>query len=245
MNQSRISLWRILGGVTAGVGILLSTAAAAGDQTLLDLTGPDDSAITLGNNGSGGFIQIASFSWGISRPTGPGSGSGGKEGKVDLSDFSFTFVLNSSYLNLFKALVDDEKVKAVVDLTKTIDGKNDLYFQMIFSGGLLDSLRLTGLGDQVPAVQASLAYEDVSFEYFPISPITGALTAPPLFASYDLLTGTGNPDELLVLYALGQAGPGGIVSPVPEPETYAMILAGLAVIGFVAIRRRRRPGHSS
>ncbi len=33
-------------------------------------------------------------------------------------------------------------------------------------------------------------------------------------------------------------GPGEITAPVPEPETYAMMLAGLAAIGFLARRRR-------
>lgn len=32
-------------------------------------------------------------------------------------------------------------------------------------------------------------------------------------------------------------GPGNVIDPVPEPETYAMLLAGLAVVGFVARRR--------
>jgi hypothetical protein len=30
----------------------------------------------------------------------------------------------------------------------------------------------------------------------------------------------------------------GSVTPVPEPETYAMLLAGLGLIGFTASRRR-------
>ena len=30
------------------------------------------------------------------------------------------------------------------------------------------------------------------------------------------------------------------LAPVPEPETYAMLLAGLGLIGFVAKRRRRQ-----
>ena len=33
-------------------------------------------------------------------------------------------------------------------------------------------------------------------------------------------------------------GPGEITAPVPEPETYAMMLAGLAAIGFLARRRQ-------
>jgi hypothetical protein len=35
-------------------------------------------------------------------------------------------------------------------------------------------------------------------------------------------------------------GPGNVIDPVPEPETYAMLLAGLAVLGFIARRRRSR-----
>jgi hypothetical protein len=31
---------------------------------------------------------------------------------------------------------------------------------------------------------------------------------------------------------------GGILSAVPEPETYALMLAGLGIVGFVAARRR-------
>jgi hypothetical protein len=32
-----------------------------------------------------------------------------------------------------------------------------------------------------------------------------------------------------------------IESPIPEPETYALMLAGLGLLGWVA-QRRRRPG---
>ncbi|RZM22753.1 MAG: PEP-CTERM sorting domain-containing protein [Pedobacter sp.] len=34
--------------------------------------------------------------------------------------------------------------------------------------------------------------------------------------------------------------PGTLVSAVPEPETYAMLLAGLAVVGFVVRRKYKQ-----
>lgn len=43
----------------------------------------------------------------------------------------------------------------------------------------------------------------------------------------------GGPESFLI-YNLG-----GTVTPVPEPETYALMVAGLGVIGFVGKRRRR------
>ena len=43
----------------------------------------------------------------------------------------------------------------------------------------------------------------------------------------------GGPDTFLI-YNLG-----GVTAPIPEPETYALMLAGLGVVGFVARRRKR------
>lgn len=36
----------------------------------------------------------------------------------------------------------------------------------------------------------------------------------------------------------GMGAYGGLVTAVPEPETYALMLAGLGIVGFVAARRR-------
>ncbi|MDQ2780905.1 MAG: FxDxF family PEP-CTERM protein [Pseudomonadota bacterium] len=66
------------------------------------------------------------------------------------------------------------------------------------------------------------------------------------FELWTLQTGTLAPGSYsLTLLGLNSSSPasyGGNVSisAVPEPETYALMLAGVGVIGFVATRRRRR-----
>jgi len=41
------------------------------------------------------------------------------------------------------------------------------------------------------------------------------------------------------LTGLAVLGSSYVLSPVPEPGAYAMMLAGMGVVGFVAVRRRR------
>ena len=48
--------------------------------------------------------------------------------------------------------------------------------------------------------------------------------------AFSLYTNASNQDYLVATM--------GSVTPVPEPETYAMLLAGLGLIGFTASRRR-------
>ena len=53
------------------------------------------------------------------------------------------------------------------------------------------------------------------------------------FDNFNFSGGSGGSD--------GNGGNGGVISPVPEPETYAMLLAGLGLIGFMAYRRKSDP----
>jgi hypothetical protein len=49
-------------------------------------------------------------------------------------------------------------------------------------------------------------------------------------------TGYNNTDDGKYLNLI--KGPGSVTAPVPEPETYALLLSGRAVVGFLARRRR-------
>jgi len=66
---------------------------------------------------------------------------------------------------------------------------------------------------------------------------TGGVTANSLsnLSNVKFRFGTEQPGE----YLLGGCTSGCIVTTVPEPETYAMVLSGLGLLGFVARRRRR------
>jgi len=84
--------------------------------------------------------------------------------------------------------------------------------------GVLASVALTGSSVPTPPVVVNV-----------LSGFTGVLAAGP----YTLTIG-------------GNAGSGAsyggnvVLTPVPEPETYALMLAGLGIVGFVAVRRRPR-----
>lgn len=41
---------------------------------------------------------------------------------------------------------------------------------------------------------------------------------------------------------VSNAGGGGVTAPIPEPETYAMIMAGLGIVAAAARRRQKKAG---
>jgi hypothetical protein len=84
----------------------------------------------------------------------------------------------------------------------------------------------------------------------------GALVGSPLanngngYADWTLrsfdLTGLASTDQIQFTTTLSNTSDGaesfflvGTTAPIPEPETYALMMAGLAAMGFVARRRRK------
>ena len=85
--------------------------------------------------------------------------------------------------------------------------------------GLLSTVNLTGTSTVNPPVIVSV-----------LSGFTGTLSPGAYSLRISGTTGTGG----------ASYGGNVVLTPVPEPETYALMLAGLGVVGFVAARRRNR-----
>lgn len=176
--------------------------------------------------------DINSFNWSISATASSGGGSG--VGKPVLSDFSWTQALDSSFTPLFEDITRGKHIQnAVVDFM-SIGQAPRVYFKMTFEDVVLTGLELSATGSANPSFAGSFAYGKVSLDYWAQN-LDGSLGAKSS-AFYDVRTASGSSSAVAALFAQGLMGPQ--VNAVPEPESYAMFLAGLGLLGVVARRRR-------
>lgn len=211
--------------------LLLGTSlpAAANTDYFIKFDGINGESTVKGHEK---WSEIDSFSWGISATATLGGGGAGV-GKPVFSDFSWTQGLDSSYNPLFADITTGKHIKnAVVDFT-TVGESSHVYFKMTFDDVLMTSVVLNGLGGINPTFAGSFTYGKVTLDYW-AQKADGSL-GPKSTASYDLKTGKGSPAGVAAVFAQGLVGPQ--VAPVPEPESYAMFLAGLGLIGVMARKR--------
>jgi len=148
--------------------------------------------------------------------------------------------------------------RSFADLGVTSASDVRVVFNALEPGGALNSIDLTGLilnvynaaGTQVfsASIPQTYAFADTQTgagnSGFVFGLTDASIAQLASVFSGDLRVGltasaanaTGGPETFFI----GSAG--GTVTPVPEPETYALMLAGLGAIGFVARRRRRSQG---
>ena len=206
---------------------LPANAAAGGTDYFLKFDGINGGSTSHEHKG---WSEINSFNWGVSAT----SLLAGGAGRPILSEFAWTQWLDGSFTPLFKNITSGKHInKAVIDFT-TFAKEPLVYFKMTFDDVRLNSLNLAGSAGSDPSFAGSFDYGRVTLDYWEQKP-DGSLGAKSS-ASYDLKTGKGNAAAVSAVFAQGLMGPQ--VAAVPEPETYAMLLAGLGVIGFAAKRRR-------
>jgi type VI secretion system secreted protein Hcp len=188
------------------------------------------------------WIDISSFSWGISNTGSVGAGGGGSAGKAIISPLSWTQELDSSVSPLYLGVASGAHYsKATLDVQATGTKSPGTYFKMEFNDVMLTSLNISGAGDQ-PFVSGSLVYSKLTMTYLPQKP-DGSLGSP-IIGGWDLKAGAaadaffGSPDVMQGL-ALAQVPP----SSVPVPA--AAWLFGSGLLGLIGFARRKASAKNS
>ena len=216
--------------LASAVLLTSSLPASATTDYFLKFDGIDGSSVVKGHEKA---IEFTSFNWGVSASAPqPGAGAG----KPVFKDFSWTQTMDDSTENLYGSIWNGKTIKnAVIDFV-LVGEKPLTYFKMTFDGVFLTNLDIgAGNGSEI-GLSGSFAYEKVKLEYFPIGK-DGKL-GPVQKAEYNLKDSGGSLPKLMSTYSRGLVEPQ--IAVVPEPETYAMLLAGLGLLGFVARRRQAK-----
>ena len=206
-----------------------SLSASAATDYFLKFDGIDGSSVVKGHEKA---IEFTSFDWGVSIPR-PPIGGGGGVSKPVFKDFSWTQTLDSSVSGLFSSAVSGKAIKnAVVDFV--VAGQTpQTYFRLTFDNVFLTFLDYSGSSSTPVELDGGFAYDKVTLNYW-AQDKTGKFV-PAGTAFYDLASGKGSVAGVTALFSMGLAGPQAAL--VPEPESYAMLLAGLGLIGVIAWRR--------
>lgn len=213
--------------------VLLGTSlsATAATDYFLKFDGIDGSSVVKNHEKA---IEFDSFDWGLSIARAPVSGGGGgSAGKPVFKDFSWTQTLDNSVGGLFSSAVNGKVIKnAVVDFV--VAGQDpQTYFRLTFDKVSLTFLDYSASGGSPVGLDGRFAYDRVTLNYW--AQDKSGKFVPSGTAFYDLSTGKGSVPAVAALFSQGLAGPQAAL--VPEPESYAMLLAGLGLIGIIARRR--------
>lgn len=223
-NQSATySNFTFAGGIGDGIVLTSGTANFAGSNT------SSSSGVSLGLAGDSAINAFGLTSYdanSLSFSFNVGAGVSSISANFIFASEEFPEYAGSQFADGFAFVVDGVNyakfqngnvvsLKSVVDNTNLISNTANTY--PIQYDGFTPMLNVTGI------LNASLTTHTLK--------IVVADTGDSIYDSAAFISG---------LKAGTATGGGGITAPIPEPETYAMLLAGLGLLGVVARRRKQR-----
>ncbi len=130
----------------------------------LKLDGIDGDATAQGHEK---WLEVESFSWGMTNTGAHDASSGAGAGKAVPSDFTLVLPLGSASPQVFlKALSGDQFDFVQIDATKSNKGNPSTYLTWKMSDVLISALNTEGGGD-APVEQVSLAFAKIEVQYTP------------------------------------------------------------------------------
>ena len=119
-------------------------------------------------SGHEGWIDVESYSEGMSSASTAGYGGGAGLGTVSYQDFHVTCQLEKAVPNLMAGCADHKHYpKAKIHATKMGgDGKSWTYVEVTLSEVVVTSVQISGAASSIPNVAISLAFSKIKTEYW-------------------------------------------------------------------------------
>jgi type VI secretion system secreted protein Hcp len=112
------------------------------------------------------WLDIESFSWGVSQVGTFGTGTGGGAGKAHGQDVVISKKVDKATPNLFKCIVTGNHFdKATIEVRKA-GGEQIVYYQIVLEHAFVTSLNNSGGGDLI-SESFSLNYSKFGITYYP------------------------------------------------------------------------------
>lgn len=137
------------------------------------------------------YIDVESFSWGVTQSGTTGSGAGGGAGKATFQDLSFTTRVSRASPNLMIACATGQHIKEATLIARKAGDKAQTFLTIRMEDLLVSSYQTGGSGsdpsaDTFPMDSVSLNFARIRFEYR--RQLENGTMGPPIEVGYDLKT---------------------------------------------------------
>lgn len=212
---------------------LFTAPTALGDDYFMRLSGGTPQIFGESTvKGYEKWIELDSAAWGVTADSSWTKGGGASVGKPAPGDLLWTQSLDTSVPAMLSHILSGKSVPlATVELVKDGAAGPVTFMQLAMT-----DLFFTGLSFDGTGAAGSAVFKTLTQTIWPLQ--ADGSRGKPVAVSWNVTTGAVVNSGDLAGPVAG-FGPGNLSpAPVPEPGTYALMLAGLLAVGFVAHRRR-------